>query len=139
MKYQSVQVLRNRMRFPWSQISRMLLVSRATLCSLWRRVGNIQSFSSRYHWTTHSSIRADRVGKVLMVRTAVHEAAHSPLSPHLIMSPSELNGQSQGVVCAGERYGAEVMDPGFSSATGSRNTKTKKDSTNFRHGVLVTS
>ena len=74
-----------------------------------------------------------------MGRTEVHEAAHSPLSPHLIISPSELIDQSQGVVCAGERYGAEVMDPGFSSSTGSRNTKTKKDSTYFRHGVLVTS
>ena len=71
-----------------------------------------------------------------MGRTEVHEAVHSPLSPHLITSPSELIGQSQGVPFAGERYGAEVMDPDFSS-TGSRNTKTKKDGD--RHGVLVTS
>ena len=44
-----VEFLRNRMRFTWSQISRMLLVSRATL---WRRVGNIQSFSSRCYYTS---------------------------------------------------------------------------------------
>ena len=37
-----VEFLRNRMRFTWPQISRMLLVSRATL---WRRVRNIQSLS----------------------------------------------------------------------------------------------
>ena len=37
------------MRFTWPQISRILLVSRATL---WRRVRNIQSFSSRCYYTS---------------------------------------------------------------------------------------
>ena len=44
-----VEFLRNRMRFTWPQISRMLLVSGATL---WRRVRNIQSVSSRCYYTS---------------------------------------------------------------------------------------
>ena len=36
------------MRFNWSQISIMLLVSRTTL---WRRIRNLESFSSRHHST----------------------------------------------------------------------------------------
>ena len=43
-----LEFLRNRMRFNWSQISRMLLVSRTTL---WRRIRNLESFSSRHHYT----------------------------------------------------------------------------------------
>ena len=43
-----LEFLRNRMRFNWSQISIMLLVSRTTL---WRRIRNLESFSSRHHST----------------------------------------------------------------------------------------
>ena len=43
-----LEFLRNRMRFNWSQISRMLLVSRTTL---WRRIRNLESFSSRHYYT----------------------------------------------------------------------------------------
>ena len=43
-----LEFLRNRMRFNWSQISRMLLVSRTTL---WRRIRNLESFFSRHHYT----------------------------------------------------------------------------------------
>ena len=44
-----LEFLRNRMRFNWSQISRKLLVSRTTL---WRRIRNLESFSSRHHHYT---------------------------------------------------------------------------------------
>ena len=44
-----VEFSRNRMRLTWPQISRMLLVSRATL---WRRVRNTQSFSSRCYYSS---------------------------------------------------------------------------------------
>ena len=43
-----LEFLRNRMRFNWSQISRMLLVSRTTL---WRKIRNLESFSSQHHYT----------------------------------------------------------------------------------------
>ena len=50
------EFLRNTMRFTWSQITGMLLVSRTTL---WRSVQNLESFSS--HYTTISDARLDEL------------------------------------------------------------------------------
>ena len=46
------------MRFNWSQISRMLLVSRTTL---WRRIRNLESFSSRHHYTAITDSELDEL------------------------------------------------------------------------------
>ena len=40
-----LEFLRNTVRFTWSQMTEMLLISRTTL---WRRVQNLESFSNRY-------------------------------------------------------------------------------------------
>ena len=53
-----LEFLRNRMRFNWSQISRMLLVSRTTL---WRRIRNLESFSSRHHYTAITDSDSDEL------------------------------------------------------------------------------
>ena len=51
-----LEFLRNRMRFNWSQITRMLLVSRTTL---WRRVRNMELFSLQSRYTTISDSDLD--------------------------------------------------------------------------------
>ena len=55
MKYQ-LKFLRNTVRFTWSQMTGMLLVSRTTL---WRRVQNLESFSNSY--TTMSDAELDEL------------------------------------------------------------------------------
>lgn len=49
-----LEFLRNTMRFIWSQMAGMLLISRTTL---WRRVQNLESFLNRY--TTISDAELD--------------------------------------------------------------------------------
>ena len=51
-----LEFLGNRMRFNWPQISGMLLVSRTTR---WRIIRNVESFSSRCHFTTISNCDLD--------------------------------------------------------------------------------
>ena len=45
MSLPQLEFLQNTVRFTWSQMTGMLLVSRTTL---WRRVQNLKSFSNRY-------------------------------------------------------------------------------------------
>ena len=56
MSFRQLEFLRNAMRFTWSQIAGMLLVSRTTL---WRRVQNVESFANRY--TTISDVELDEL------------------------------------------------------------------------------
>ena len=63
-----VEFLRNRMRFTWPQISRKLLVSRATL---WRRVTNSQSFSSRCYYKSLTDSDLDQVLRHIKVSVGI--------------------------------------------------------------------
>ena len=53
-----LEFLRNTVRFTWSQMTEMLLISRTTL---WRRVQNMELFSNRY--TTISDAELDELIK----------------------------------------------------------------------------
>ena len=70
------------MRFTWPQISRMLLVSRATL---WRRVRNTQSFSSRcYHTSLTDSDLYELSGEIrLGFPNSVVHAEYKIFKDHL--------------------------------------------------------
>ena len=57
-----LEFLGNRMRFNWPQISRMLLVFRTTL---WRIIRNVESFSSRCHFTTISDSDLDELIRLI--------------------------------------------------------------------------
>ena len=71
-----LEFLRNTMRFTWSQITGMLLVSRTTLCC---RVQNLESFSS--HYTTVSNSLLDEL--IRTIRRGFPNSGTSMMLGHL--------------------------------------------------------